>query len=70
MIFELLEGSFSTDELDFLAAIYYMMVTAFTIGYGDIYPLRFLAKMTVSIMVLILLAIIQTNVSKLIDVIK
>lgn len=64
---ELEPGSFFSNdiEFDFLSAIYYLIVTSVTIGYGDIYPMKTAARMVVIVIILVMVFIITNQISKI-----
>lgn len=43
-IFMLIQGEFKVRNADFLTAIYWVVVTMTTTGFGDIYPVTLLGK--------------------------
>jgi len=63
------EESFS-QPLDYLDSFYFMITTASTIGYGDIYPKSFWAKIWVVLLILLVIIVFADNISKLADLLK
>jgi hypothetical protein len=55
----------STKTLYYLDAFYYMIITAATIGYGDIYPNVFTSRIIMLAMILSVFAVFGENISKI-----
>lgn len=51
-MFLLLEGEFNVRHGDFFTALYWVIITMTTVGYGDIYPVTFLGKLFSIIVIL------------------
>lgn len=58
-------NAFSLDNMKYLDAFYYMIVTASTIGYGDIYPKSVIARFIVLAILLCVFAVLGDNISKI-----
>jgi len=64
-----LEGSFS-QTMTFLDAFYYMIVTASSIGYGDIYPTNTVSRMSIMVIIMMILSVFGNQISKLAEIIR
>ena len=58
-------GSFSI-KINFLDALYFVIVTSSTIGYGDITPIRPFSRMAVVLIILTMIYVISNNIRKLV----
>ena len=59
-----------TKYMDFDEALYFVVITSTTIGYGDIYPLRDESRLVTAIMLVAILSIFGDQISKLISIIN
>ncbi|CAI2387150.1 unnamed protein product [Moneuplotes crassus] len=66
---ESIDNSMS-ESLKFIDSFYYIVITATTIGYGDIYPTRSQSRVIISIMLIIIFLIFGDQISKIIAIIK
>ena len=64
IIQDITDDSFSI-RLEFLDALYYMIITSASVGYGDVYPQTFLARSAILIVLCCVLLIFADNISKL-----
>jgi hypothetical protein len=63
------EMSFTFD-LNYIDAIYYMTVTASTLGYGDIYPTAAVSRAVIIIVIMVVIYIFGTQISKIITMMR
>lgn len=59
-----------TISLTFDATFYYMIITIFTIGYGDYFPLTSLARAIIGLFIIIVIVIVSQQTSKLGELVK
>jgi hypothetical protein len=57
-------------KMTFVDAFYFMIITASTIGYGDIYPITIKAKFSIVILIMIMIFFFTDEISKLVDIFK
>eukprot|EP00743_Colponemidia_sp_Colp-15_P011640 GILK01013041.1.p1 GENE.GILK01013041.1~~GILK01013041.1.p1 ORF type:complete len:1028 (+),score=175.67 GILK01013041.1:105-3086(+) len=60
--------TFSTatgEALDFFTCFYYIVVTAFTVGYGDIYPLKWQSRFVVICIIMSFITVVTDQTSKI-----
>eukprot|EP00347_Sterkiella_histriomuscorum_P005816 403355161 len=61
--------SFSS-SMRFVDAIYYMIITSGTIGYGDFYPISTISRMTIIIIIVMIITVFGNQISALAAIIK
>ncbi|CAI2387773.1 unnamed protein product [Moneuplotes crassus] len=72
-IITVMEQSFEksmSEPLKFIDSFYYVVITATTIGYGDIYPTRSQSRIIVAIILIIIFMIFGDQISKIIAIMK
>ena len=64
------DDSFSISLEGYLDALYYMIITSGTVGYGDIYPITILARSVVVLILLSVFYVFADNISKIAKLMK
>ena len=59
-----------TFNLNYIDAIYYVAVTGFTLGYGDIVPIREISRFTILITIVIIIYIFGTQIKDIVNIIR
>ena len=59
-----------TIEMKYLDALYYVIITTATVGYGEIYPTSILSRAIVVSILLIVFLIFADNISKISELMK
>ncbi len=67
---DIIEKAFSKNKFNFLDAIYFMIVTFSTLGYGDILPTNPITKLSVIIGLFCLIIIVSNQITKLANLLK
>ena len=62
-------NSFS-QAMRFVDAIYYMIITSGTIGYGDIFPVTTISRMTIILIIVMIITVFGNQISALAAIIK
>ena len=64
-----IEDSYSL-PMRFVDAIYFMIITSGTIGYGDYFPITFLSRMVMIMLIIIIITVFGNQISALTAIIK
>jgi hypothetical protein len=69
LIDNVVPNSFSS-EMKFVDAIYYMIITSGSIGYGDYYPINYLSRLTIIVLIAMILSVFGNQISSLAATLK
>jgi hypothetical protein len=67
---DLVPNSFSLEHLNFVDALYFMIVTFSTLGYGDILPITSVSRILIWLGLFLLLIIVSDQLTKLANLLK
>ena len=65
----MMENSYSL-PMRFVDATYFMIITSGTIGYGDYYPVTFISRMVMIMLIIIIITVFGNQISALTAIIK
>lgn len=67
---DLVKGSFSVDKMNFFDATYFMIITYFSVGYGDITPTHWVSRMAVICGLFILIITVSNQISIMVNLLR